>query len=116
MKKKMISLFTGAGGLDWGFHHSNNYDLVISNEILRPHLKTYSDNHKSSVIISGGVIQAGDKVRSDLRVRDSVGKAAGQIQVFRRVRVRREPCSDLKVLCDLMTPARTSREITKCAT
>ena len=50
MKKKMISLFTGAGGLDWGFHHSNNYDLVISNEILRPHLKTYSDNHKIKLI------------------------------------------------------------------
>ena len=50
MKKKMISLFTGAGGLDWGFHHSKNYNLVISNEILRPHLKTYSDNHKIKLI------------------------------------------------------------------
>lgn len=46
MKKKMISLFTGAGGLDWGFHHSKNYELVIANEILKPHLKTYADNHK----------------------------------------------------------------------
>lgn len=50
MKKKMISLFTGAGGLDWGFHNSKNYDVVISNEILRPHLKTYSDNHKIKLI------------------------------------------------------------------
>ena len=46
MKRKMISLFTGAGGLDWGFHNSNNYELVIANEILKPHLKTYADNHK----------------------------------------------------------------------
>lgn len=46
----MISLFTGAGGLDWGFHHSNNYELVIANEILRPHLKTYADNHKIELI------------------------------------------------------------------
>ena len=45
MKKKMISLFTGAGGLDWGFHNSNNYELIVSNEILKPHLKTYTDNH-----------------------------------------------------------------------
>lgn len=50
MKKKMISLFTGAGGLDWGFHNSNNYELVIANEILRPHLKTYADNHEIRLI------------------------------------------------------------------
>ena len=43
--KKLISLFTGAGGLDWGFHNSDNYDLLVSNEILRPHLKTYADNN-----------------------------------------------------------------------
>ena len=46
----MISLFTGAGGLDWGFHNSNNYELVIANEILRPHLKTYADNHEIKLI------------------------------------------------------------------
>ncbi|WP_400244427.1 DNA cytosine methyltransferase [Methanobrevibacter smithii] len=50
MKKKMISLFTGAGGLDWGFHNSKNYELVIANEILKPHLKTYADNHKIKLI------------------------------------------------------------------
>lgn len=43
MKRKMISLFTGAGGLDWGFHNNGNYDLIVSNEILAPHLKTYAD-------------------------------------------------------------------------
>lgn len=50
MKKKMISLFTGAGGLDWGFHNSDDYELVIANEILKPHLKTYADNHKIKLI------------------------------------------------------------------
>ena len=50
MKKKMISLFTGAGGLDWGFHNSDNYELVIANEILKPHLKTYADNHDIKLI------------------------------------------------------------------
>jgi len=46
----MISLFTGAGGLDWGFHNSKSYELVIANEILKPHLKTYADNHKIKLI------------------------------------------------------------------
>ena len=50
MKKKITSLFTGAGGLDWGFHNSGNYKLVVANEILKPHLKTYTDNHKFTLI------------------------------------------------------------------
>lgn len=41
----MISLFTGAGGLDWGFHNSGNYSLIAANEVLQSHLKTYADNH-----------------------------------------------------------------------
>ena len=50
MGRKMISLFTGAGGLDWGFHNSGNYDLIVSNEILKPHLKTYTNNNKLSLV------------------------------------------------------------------
>lgn len=50
MKRKMISLFTGAGGLDWGFHNSGNYELVASNEILEPHLKTYTDHYKIPLV------------------------------------------------------------------
>lgn len=46
---KIMSLFTGAGGLDWGFHNGN-YELVLSNEILENHLKTYTDNHKMPLI------------------------------------------------------------------
>lgn len=46
----MISLFTGAGGLDWGFHHNGNYNLIVSNEILEPHLKTYADNNRISLL------------------------------------------------------------------
>lgn len=50
MVKKMASLFTGAGGLDWGFHNSGNYELVVANEILGPHLKTYTDNHHLKLV------------------------------------------------------------------
>lgn len=45
MKKKMISLFSCAGGLDWGFHKSNNYKLIISNEINQSNLKTYTNHY-----------------------------------------------------------------------
>lgn len=50
MVRKMASLFTGAGGLDYGFHNSGNYKLVVANEILRPHLKTYTDNHHLKLV------------------------------------------------------------------
>lgn len=50
MVRKMASLFTGAGGLDWGFHNSGNYELVVANEILGPHLKTYTDNHHLKLV------------------------------------------------------------------
>lgn len=47
----MISLFTGAGGLDWGFHNNGgNYELVTSNEILKPHLKTYTDHYNIPLV------------------------------------------------------------------
>ena len=44
MNKKVISLFTGAGGLDWGFHEQG-FEFILSNEILQPHLKTYTDHY-----------------------------------------------------------------------
>lgn len=50
MTRQIISLFTGAGGLDWGFHNSGNYDLIVSNELLEAHLKTYTQNNKLSFI------------------------------------------------------------------
>ncbi|WP_303247605.1 DNA cytosine methyltransferase [uncultured Methanobrevibacter sp.] len=50
MSKKMISLFTGAGGLDWGFHNSNEYELIMANEILKPHLKTYTHHYKIPIL------------------------------------------------------------------
>ncbi|MGL6298048.1 MAG: DNA cytosine methyltransferase [Methanobacteriaceae archaeon] len=50
MKHKLITLFTGAGGLDWGFHNQGGYDLVLSNEILKPHLSTYTENNGINLV------------------------------------------------------------------
>ncbi len=50
MVKKVISLFTGAGGLDWAFLNNKDYELVFSNEKLEDHLKTYANNHKIPLI------------------------------------------------------------------
>lgn len=49
MSYSIISLFSGAGGLDWGFH-KHNYNIVASNEILESHLKTFTDYYKIPLI------------------------------------------------------------------
>ena len=49
MKNTLITLFTGAGGLDWGFN-TDKYELLISNEILEPHLRTYTEHCKIPLI------------------------------------------------------------------
>ena len=45
MKKNIISLFTGAWGLDWRFHKIDDFEVIASNEILKPHLKTYTNHY-----------------------------------------------------------------------
>ena len=91
MTKKMASLFTGAGGLDWGFHNSSNYNLVVANEILGPHLKTYTNNNHLKLVDIGNygneefVAVCGDI--HDLNVSNSADIVVGG-----------PPCQDFSVL------------------
>ncbi len=43
-KLKVISLFSGAGGLDLGFIQSGFYNILFANDILESPIKTYSIN------------------------------------------------------------------------
>ncbi len=47
MNKKItiIDLFSGVGGLTYGFYHNNNYQILAANEILPNMAKAYSLNH-----------------------------------------------------------------------
>lgn len=48
MKKlKIIDLFSGVGGLSYGFSINGNFDIVAANEILPDMAKAYSINHPS---------------------------------------------------------------------
>ena len=40
----LITLFCGAGGLDWGFHVNEGFNLSMANEILEKPLTSYSKN------------------------------------------------------------------------
>lgn len=44
-KLKVIDLFSGVGGLSYGFAHNDNYEIVAANEILPNMAKAYSINH-----------------------------------------------------------------------
>jgi len=47
MKKRfaIVDLFSGIGGLSYGFYHSDNFEIVLANEIDKDTAKAYSLNH-----------------------------------------------------------------------
>ena len=44
-KLKIIDLFSGVGGLSYGFSHNDNFEIIAANEILPNMAKAYSLNH-----------------------------------------------------------------------
>ncbi len=44
-KFKILDLFSGVGGLSYGFAHDDNFEIVAGNEILPDMAKAYSLNH-----------------------------------------------------------------------
>lgn len=46
----LISLFSGAGGMDLGFSLKNSFNLLFANDILEPPAQTYSFNFKHQII------------------------------------------------------------------
>ena len=51
---KIISLFTGCGGLDWGFH-SVGYETVWANDTNEWACKTFAKNFGEGIIIQGDI-------------------------------------------------------------
>lgn len=44
MKLKVVSLFSGCGGLDYGFHNNNNYEILYANDFDKDACDTYYRN------------------------------------------------------------------------
>lgn len=49
-KLKVIDLFSGVGGLSYGFAHDDNFEIVAANEILPNMAKAYSLNHPTAKV------------------------------------------------------------------
>lgn len=51
---KVVSLFSGAGGLDYGFEKAG-FDIVAANEYDKNIWQTYQENHKNTPLIKGNI-------------------------------------------------------------
>ena len=76
-KLKVMDLFSGVGGLSYGFTHNDHFEIVAANEILPNMAKAYSLNHPTAKIYEGDIKDfSADKVRKDL------GIGAGEIDII----------------------------------
>jgi len=58
-KYRIVSLFSGAGGLDLGFVQTGRYEVIFANEKLESAAKTYSDNIGLRLVrCDGGNVEA----------------------------------------------------------
>jgi DNA (cytosine-5)-methyltransferase 1 len=49
-KIKVVSLFSGCGGLDYGFLQSNQYEIIWANDILKDACETYKRNFGDHIV------------------------------------------------------------------
>lgn len=60
---KVCSLFSGAGGLDWGFHKHLDFEMVFANDFMKEACQTYRHNFNNpSFLHEGDIKQLFDKV------------------------------------------------------
>ncbi|MBS1573045.1 MAG: DNA cytosine methyltransferase [Bacteroidetes bacterium] len=60
MKKiKIIDLFSGVGGLSYGFAHDNDFEIIAANEILPNMAKAYQLNHPNVKVYCKDISQFG---------------------------------------------------------
>ena len=56
-KLKVADIFCGAGGLSYGFSHSNHFDIVFANDIDADATKSYQLNHQGVAIFNRDIAQ-----------------------------------------------------------
>lgn len=44
-KYRVVDLFSGVGGLSYGFNHNGNFEILAANELLEPMARAYELNH-----------------------------------------------------------------------
>lgn len=69
-KLKVIDLFSGVGGLSYGFAHDDNFEIVAANEILPNMTKAYSLNHPTAKVYAEDIKYFNArKIEKDLNIK-----------------------------------------------
>lgn len=76
-KLKVIDLFSGVGGLSYGFAHDDNFEIVAANEILPNMAKAYSLNHPTVKVYAEDI-----KYFNAEKVEKDLGIAANEIDII----------------------------------
>ena len=70
-KNKIIDLFSGVGGLSYGFAHDDFYEIISANEILKDMAKAYSLNHPTVKMYDCDIKDFGIKnLTDDLKIEE----------------------------------------------
>lgn len=71
-KLKVIDLFSGVGGLSYGFAHDDNFEIVAANEILPSMAKAYFLNHPTVKVYTEDIKYFNaKKIENDLNIKAS---------------------------------------------
>lgn len=69
-KLKVVDLFSGVGGLSYGFAHGATFEIVAANEILSNMAKAYSLNHPNTKVYTEDIKKfSAQKVETDLGIK-----------------------------------------------
>ena len=69
-KLKIIDLFSGVGGLSYGFAHDDNFEIVAANELLQNMAKAYSLNHPTVKVYAEDIKNFNArKIQDDLNIK-----------------------------------------------
>jgi len=69
-KLKVIDLFSGVGGLSYGFAHDDSFEIVAANEILPNMAKAYSLNHPTAKVYAEDIKDFNaKKIEKDLNIK-----------------------------------------------
>lgn len=64
-KIKVVDLFSGVGGLSYGFAHDNHFEIIAANELLPNMAKAYSLNHPAVKVYCKDIKEFGIKDLSE---------------------------------------------------